>query len=186
MTWPAAERGLRSCAARDAGFRQRPQTRRRQRRRRSPPWNSATLAARLSISAGSSRPRREQPAGQRVLGKFAHLHRVFERGSRAADDRRVDGAGDRHDLEVELRRESSIETQLLVAEESPRRERREIEEAEIDRLLDLVRVGSGQQHERNVRLEFPGAAWRRPALLNSRAHPRALPDPSRRPRGVAA
>jgi hypothetical protein len=36
-----------------------------------------------------------------------------------------------------------------------RRERREIEEAEIDRLLDLVRAIPGEEHERDVRLEFP-------------------------------
>ena len=100
----------------------------------------------------------EQPARERALRKFAHLHRVFQRRPRSADDRRGDAARDRHDLEVERGGEATVEAQLLLAEESARFERREIEEAEIDRLLDLVREGSRQQDVRNVRLEHLGGS----------------------------
>ena len=43
------------------------------------PWNAATLAASESMSAALELAAREQPARQRVLRKFAHLHRVLER-----------------------------------------------------------------------------------------------------------
>ena len=183
VTSPAAERGPRSCAARDAGFRPVCRTRRRERRRR-----SRRGTRRLSPRACRCRRARASPAASnRLASAPCGNSRIFTAYSSAGpgppSDRRVDAAGDRHDLEVELGRESPIQTQLLFAEESPRRERREIEEAEIDCLLDLVRVRSGQQHERNVRLELRG---RRDAAQHSRARERirrALPDPSRRPRG---
>ena len=151
-----AERSRRSSAARGAGFPRACRTRR-------PEGGDADRA----VEVGDLRRERvdvgraeqaalEQPARQRVLRKFAHLHRVFQRGSRAAEHGGVDAARDRHDVEVEVRGEPPVEPQLLVAEESPRRERGEIEEAEIDRLLDLVGEGAGQQHIRDVRLERPG------------------------------
>ena len=99
---------------------------------------------------------RKQPAGQRVLRKFAHLHRVFQHGAGAAQLGRVDAAGDRHHIEIEVRGEPPVESELLVAEEPPRRKRREVEEAEIDRLLDLVGERAGQEHIRNVRLQHRG------------------------------
>ncbi len=82
----------------------------------------------------------EERGGEGVLRKLAHLHRVLERGAVAAEDRGVDAAGDRHDVQVERRREAAVEPQFFFAEEAPRREGREIEEAEVDRLLDLVGV----------------------------------------------
>ena len=180
----------RSSAARGAGFPRACRTRRRRAATAIAAWKSATLRRERVDVGGAELAALEQPARQRVLRKFAHLHRVFERRSRAADHRGVDAAGDRHDVEVERRGEPPIEPQLLLAEESPRRERREIEEAEIDRLLDLVRVGPGQQHVRNVRFEHLAARRCRAARApwSARAPRRASPDRPRRLRhdGVAA
>jgi hypothetical protein len=61
------------------------------------------LAARSTLLASPS------------CGKFAHLHGVFDCRSAAAQDRRVDAAGDFDDIEVKLRRETTIEAQLLFA-----------------------------------------------------------------------
>ena len=51
---------------------------------------------------------RQDLARQRVLRKLAHHHCVLERRAVAADDRGVDAARDRHDVEVERGCESAI------------------------------------------------------------------------------
>jgi hypothetical protein len=60
---------------------------------------------------------------------------------------------------------------------SPRRERRKIEEAEVDRLLDLVRVASGQKYAGNVRFQPLDARAARPEdgrMRERRQQPRLI------------
>ena len=83
---------------------------------------------------------------QSRLIELPHLDGVLEREAVAAQDRRVDGSGDRDDVEIDRRGETPIEPQLLLAEEPPLRQRREVEELEADSLLDLVRKFTGEQH----------------------------------------
>src|SRR5690606_9245501 len=67
------------------------------------------------------------------------------------DARRIMRTANRHDVDVDLRRKSPVEPQLLLAEEAPTLERGEVEEVELDRLLDLVSEVPGQQHPGDVR-----------------------------------
>ena len=59
-------------------------------------------------------------------------------------------ARDGDDVEIELRRKSPIQAQFLLAEMAPQRQGREVQEAEVHRLLDLVGTGAVEQHERDV------------------------------------
>ena len=49
-------------------------------------------------------------------------------------------------VQVELRCESPIELQFFVTEKMASLQAREVDEAEIDGLLDLVRVGACEKH----------------------------------------
>src|SRR5438128_6056382 len=90
---------------------------------------------------------------QARLRELAHPHRILERGAAATDDRSLATTRDRHDIEVERRREAAVERHLLLAVVLPRRQGREVEKAEADRLFDLVRVASSQKHIRDVRFQ---------------------------------
>ena len=106
---------------------------------------------------GTQRAGCQHPARERLLRELAHLHRVLDDGPITTNDRPVDAAGDRDDVEIDRRREPAIEAQLLLAVELPLREGREVQEPEVDRLLDLVGVRARQQHVRDVRLQVPDA-----------------------------
>jgi hypothetical protein len=62
-------------------------------------------------------------------------------------------AGDSHDIEIEIRRVAPVESQFLLAESPARGRIRVVQEAELQRFLDLVRVGPGQQHPGHVGLD---------------------------------
>src|SRR5262249_55262975 len=94
-------------------------------------------------------------AEERLLRELAHPDGVLEHASRSADLRLLRGSGNRDDIEVDLRGEASVQAQFLLAIESPRRQRREIEKAKVHRFLDLVGMTSGQQYVRDVRLQRP-------------------------------
>ena len=61
-------------------------------------------------------------------------------------------AGHRHDPQVDRRGQAAVEADLLLAEVAALLQRAEVEEAQVDRLLDLVGIGPGQEDDRDVRL----------------------------------
>ena len=67
-------------------------------------------------------------------------------GWECADTRCLGCAADRHDIEVELGRETAIERELVFAVAFALVECREIEERKLHRFLDLVGEFSSQQH----------------------------------------
>src|SRR5690606_7958901 len=75
---------------------------------------------------------------------------IFDDRSVAAELWGLFAAADRQNLSVERRRETLVETQLLVAEVLAAGQFGEVEEAEIHRLLDLVGVGAGEQNPGDV------------------------------------
>ena len=101
----------------------------------------------------AERPARERATRERVLRKLAHPDRVFDRRTRAAEGGPVGGPGDRDDVEIELRREAPVQRELELAVPAALVERREVREAQLHRLLELVGVAAGQEHVRNVRLD---------------------------------
>ncbi|OIQ95904.1 hypothetical protein GALL_220370 [mine drainage metagenome] len=105
---------------------------------------------------GAELARCRQPVIERRLREAAHLHRVFERPRcfGGAKDRRRFRAENGHHLQIELRRQPPVQAQLFFAVEAPRRQRREVEEAEIHRLLDLVGVIARQQDVGDVGLDL--------------------------------
>ena len=62
----------------------------------------------------------------------AHLDRVVERRPAAAQARRGGRAGDRHHVQIELRRGAAVECELERAVMLARRQRTEVEKAEVD------------------------------------------------------
>ena len=94
--------------------------------------------------------RGEDAREQRVLGELPHLDGVLERRAISADARGVDRAGDGDDLEIDRRRETSVQLQLSIAIEMAGGQPREIQEAQIDSLLDLVGMAACQQDVRNM------------------------------------
>ncbi len=139
--WPRAERSRRSCAARDRRISSGAPNAPSGAATAIAPWNAGDLRREPVDVGGPELAALEQPARQRAPARNS---RIFTAYSSAGPSPPRTGASMLPvigtTLEVERRREPPIEPQLLFAEESPRRERREIEEAEIDRLLDLVRV----------------------------------------------
>ena len=121
---------------------------------------------------GSELTAREHAARERVLRELAHLDRVLERRPAATDRRSSDAAGNWDNVEIKRRREPAIEPQFLLAVETPRGERREIEEPQCNRLLDLVRVAPRQEHVGNVRLEALDSARNRCRTPKDRTAPR--------------
>src|SRR5262249_39113351 len=100
---------------------------------------------------GVERSTLEPPIEPRVVRELAHLDGVLDRRL-SADARGFRIPADRHDAQVELRREPPIEPQLFPAEVPPAIERAEVEEWKFDGLLDLVGVRAGQEYPRDVRL----------------------------------
>jgi hypothetical protein len=89
----------------------------------------------------------------RAVRELAHAHRIIDDGTVAVEAGIVDAAGDAHHRLVEFRREPAVQAQFLVAVETPLLQCAEIQEAEIDRLLDLVGIGACQHHPGDVRLD---------------------------------
>ncbi len=79
------------------------------------------------------------------VGELAHPHRVLDRRL-AAHSNPIGRLRDRNDAEVDFRRGAAVDAQLLLAIAAARRQRREIQESEGHRLLDLVGKIAGEQH----------------------------------------
>ncbi len=110
-------------------------------------------------------PHRERDAlgsirEQRIIGKLAHAHRVFQHLPDSSHARaRIRGA-DGHHIDIELRREAAVDAQLLFTEVAAFGQRGEIEKTEIHRLLDLVGIGTGQNDPGNMSLNEPRSRYR--------------------------
>ncbi len=88
--------------------------------------------------------RREQRAELVAGGELSHAHRVLERRSPAIHERGLGRSADDADAEVQVRRMALVEADFLLAERSAPRKRRVIEEAQAQRLLDLVGELAGE------------------------------------------
>ena len=82
----------------------------------------------------------------RVLGKLQHAHRVFNGIALATEHRLFRCTGYRQHIEVGIRRQAPVQAQLFFAVETALVECGEIEKTEINRLLDLVGIVTGQYH----------------------------------------
>ena len=87
---------------------------------------------------------------QALLRKFGHLHRIINNLAAAVQAWSIECAANLDDVEVDARCKSTIQAQFLVAEMVPLIQRGKVEEAEINRFLDLVRVIAGQNDPGNM------------------------------------
>ncbi len=92
-------------------------------------------------------------AQQCARREAAHAQRVLDRCAVIAQPRILRRATDRRHFEIDRWRKAPVQAQLLGAEMAPLLEAAEVEEAEADRLLDLPRGVTCQQHPRDVRLD---------------------------------
>ena len=137
---------------------------------------------------GLDRPAADLPAPEPLperglVGQPLHLHGPLDDLAVALhlDTRAVEGHG--HDPEVDLRRQPAVEPDLLLAEVAAPLQRAVVEEPQVDRLLDLVGIGAGQEDDRDVGLADLDRldrmrADRRPGRRGPRS---SGPGPSRRP-----
>ena len=88
-----------------------------------------------------------------LLGQTAHPDRVLHGLAIAVDTHVAVAADDRNDAEVGVRAETPVEPHLLLTEVTAQRQRAEIEEAHVQRLLHLVDEVAGEEEERNMRLD---------------------------------
>ena len=88
------------------------------------------------------------PVERPALVEPAHVGDPFDDFAGAADGEAVVSAHDRQRLEIDARRVVSIDGDFRFAGLAPFVERREIHERKPDRPLDLVDVGSGEEHDR--------------------------------------
>ena len=114
----------------------------------------AVDALRRELAAG------DQPVEQPRLVELAHLHGVFHGLTGAPEHRGLRCAGEGDDVQVQRGREPPVQTQLLPAAMGALVERAEVEEAEIERLLDLVGVVAGEKDPGDVGLHQPQAPHR--------------------------
>jgi hypothetical protein len=104
--------------------------------------------------AGHELGRHRLAVEQGRLGKAAHPHAIFQDRPSAGDARRLERAIDRDHIQIELRRQTAVEPQLFLAIEAAPLQGREIQKAEIERLLELVGIVPGQQHMRDMGLDM--------------------------------
>jgi len=103
---------------------------------------------------------------ERVLRKAAHPDRILHRRALPSNGKVRALPGDWHDPQVQRRSRAAVQPHFLLAIEPPYVERGEIEEPEIHRLLDLVRMDARQQDRGDVRFDhfhaqWQGGAWRK-------------------------
>ena len=131
-------------------------------------------------------PLRRQPLEHPALVELAHLDRVIEDRSIAANVGAGSAAGDRHHCQIQLGSEPPVQAQLLFAAMLPALQSGEIQEAEVQRLLELVGVLAGEKDIGDVRFEVLDAPHRmrigvrlRNARRNVRDRSLAWPRPPR-------
>ncbi|MNL57867.1 hypothetical protein D3C87_1814580 [compost metagenome] len=95
-----------------------------------------------------------QGAQQLALRELAHFQDIFDGRAIAANRRGFGAAGNRQYLKVKAVGQALVQAQFFLAKVFARRQFAEVEEAEVDRLLDLVRIGAGEQHPGDMRLDY--------------------------------
>ena len=110
------------------------------------------LGKEVDVARGQCAPL-DHSRQQSVRRKLAHADRPFDGFAGAAGDESALALDDWNDVDVQRRRRPPVQRDLDLAIPASRRERREVEEREPDRLLDLVRVVAGQKHVRDVGLD---------------------------------
>ena len=109
--------------------------------------------ARSSSSASGLTSAAAQPGAERgVVGEPPHLHRPLDDLAGALDADRLPLPGHGDDAEVDVGRQAAVEAHLLLAAVPTPLEGAVVDEAEVDRLLDLVGQRAGQEDGRDVRL----------------------------------
>ena len=94
----------------------------------------------------------QRPIQQRVLGKAAHPHRVFD-GIAVGAQNRVGGfAANGQAIEIKFRGQSAIQPQFLLTVVFPPLQTGKIQKPQIHGLFDLVGIVSSQQNMRNMSL----------------------------------
>ena len=88
----------------------------------------------------------QQMAENCLLRELIHLDGELDRCAGSIHKRMTGTAGDGHDVEIQRRRQPTIQLQFLPAEKTPLPEHRKIDEAEIGRFLDFVGVLFGQKN----------------------------------------
>lgn len=95
-----------------------------------------------------------------LLIELAHFYRIFDDLAGAVEARLRRRAADRHHVEIELRREALIETQLFVAEVAALFQRGKIQKAKTHRLFDFVRDLAREQNPGDMRFEHAESTHR--------------------------
>ena len=130
-------------------------------------WNSASCRAILRTSCGTdglaSQHGREHPA----LGQTAHPDGRLDGASRATEEVAAISLHDVDDAEVDVRAKPAIEPDLVLAVGQAPLAGREVEEAEVDRLLDLVGERAGQDDPGDVGLAQLDGVGRVPICLRA-------------------
>ena len=107
-----------------------------------------------SLAVGGCKPAGGEPDVESVgLVELHELDGPFDRRPVASDVRGVGRAGDRHGGHVELRREPAADADLFLAKPPAALERGVVEEAEVERLLQLVDERAGEEDPGDVGLD---------------------------------
>lgn len=96
------------------------------------------------------RAAREHSTEQRVLRELPHLYGVLENRTVTANGRIVHASRDRHDFQIDARREAAVQPEFLFTVEVAGGKRREVQEFQVNRFLNLVSVRPRQQNVRDV------------------------------------
>jgi|GEM_PF-4886793 len=80
------------------------------------------------------------------LVELAHPHGIVDQGAAAQQPGGGRRPVDRADVQVEVGGQATIQPDFLPTEPAPPLERAEIDKAQIDRLLNLVGIGAGEQN----------------------------------------
>ncbi|GBD17381.1 hypothetical protein HRbin26_02301 [bacterium HR26] len=94
----------------------------------------------------------EHPQQHPIIRQPAHLDRVLDDRAVTVELELAADLDHRHHAQVDIPCEPAVEPHLLLAEMVPQFQRGEVQEAEVDRLLDLVDQVASQEDDRDVRL----------------------------------
>src|SRR5215471_3599868 len=86
------------------------------------------------------------------LRQALHLHGPFDESAVLLNSYSPWRFHNRHDSEIDVRRQAAVEANLLLTEVASPFERAEVQELELHRFLDLVRERAGQEDSRDVGL----------------------------------
>ena len=95
----------------------------------------------------------ELPVQTQVLVETTHLHGVVQHFAITAKDRAFRRTGDCNDADIDVRGPGAVEAYFFFAEMPALFERAEVQEIELYRFLDLVRIVTRENDPRDVRLD---------------------------------